>query len=330
MEIPSIGARERSTLVILGAGATRGASFVGSDELLAPPLDADFFQVLQMSATGRTAAGRALIDHVRTVYGSGLNVGLETVFNNLDAARVFHSTFNITKGRYLEEPKRLIDALRLVLPALLGETIHGECEFHAALANTLRVGDAVISLNYDCVMDAALRDHSGFRFDPDRGGYGVDVASGADAWRRSGRGRRAQGSILLLKLHGSLNWRGPALPLRLRSDPYREVAQGVIAPPLTNKPVEDDPFREIWRQARVAVSRMRRLIMIGYSMPDADGLVRTLLATDLSPYLEDVLLIDPSEKIRTKHINLFTRIAPSARVFPFTSCAQFARTLQSA
>jgi hypothetical protein len=324
VEIPSLGAKERNTLVILGAGATRGASFVKSDALLAPPLDADFFQVLQMSVAGRTPAGRALIDHVRTVYGPDMGIGLETVFNNLDAARVFHSTLNVTSGRYLEEPKRLIDHLRLVLPALLGETISRECDFHAAIASRLRVGDAVISLNYDCVMDTALREHAGFRFDPERGGYGVPVSSGAAAWRRSGRGRRAKGSILLLKLHGSLNWRSPSVPLRLRADPYQEVAQGVIAPPLTNKPVEAEPFREIWRGARVAVGRMRRLIIVGYSMPDADGLVRTLLATDLSPFLEDILLVDPSNETRTKHTALFTRVAPDARVFAFRSCEQLA------
>jgi hypothetical protein len=112
------------------------------------------------------------------------------------------------------------------------------------------------------------------------------------------------------------------VPLRLRVDPYQEVAQGVIAPPLTNKPVEAEPFREIWRRARAAVGRMRRLIIVGYSMPDADGLVRTLLATDLSPFLEDILLIDPSDAIRAKHIALFTRVAPSARVFPFKTCKQ--------
>jgi hypothetical protein len=329
VEIPSLGAKERNTLVILGAGATRGASFVRSDALIAPPLDADFFQVLQMSAAGRTSAGRALIDHVRTVYGPDLGVGLETVFNNLDAARVFHSTLNVTSGRYLEEPKRLIDHLRLVLPMLLGETITGECDFHAAVANRLRVGDAVISLNYDCVIDAALREHSGFRFGPERGGYGVPTQSGADAWRRAGRGRRAKGSILLLKLHGSLNWRGPAVPLRLRADPYQEVAQGVIAPPLTNKPVQDAPFKEIWRQARVAVGRMRRLIIVGYSMPDADGLVRALLATDLSPFLEDILLVDPSNFVRAKHTTFFTRVAPDARVYTFQSCHQLASALSA-
>lgn len=327
MEIPLLGAKERNTLVILGAGASRGAAFVDGDALVPPPLDYDFFQVLQMSRTGRSAEGRQLVEHVRTVYGSALNVGLETVFNNLDAARVFHTAFNITKGRILEEPSRLIDALRVVLPALLGETIGGECDFHNALAGRLRVGDAVVSLNYDCVADKALANHAGFRFDAERGGYGVPVSSGADLWRRSGRGKRPLGSILLLKLHGSLNWRAGSTPLRLRADPYREVAAGVIAPPLTNKPVEQEPFRSIWREARRAVGRMRRLIIIGYSMPDADGLVRTLLATDLSPHLEDIIIVDPSDDVREKHIGLFTRIAPTARVFPFRTWRQFAQVL---
>lgn len=329
MEIPSIGAKSRTTLVILGAGATRGASFVPVDGPVPPPLDCDFFQVLQMSAAGRTPEGRALVEHVRTVYGPGLDVGLETVFNNLDAAQEFHRAFNVGRGRVLQEPKRLIDALRIVLPSLLGETIGAECDYHAALAERLHVGDAVMSLNYDCVMDAALREHSGFRFDPARGGYGIPCDSGAEAWRRSGRGKRAAGSILLLKLHGSLNWRGPAVPLRLRSDAYRPVATGVIAPPLTNKPVTQAPFQEIWRQARTIVGRMRRLVIIGYSMPDADGLVRTLLATDLSTALEDIIIVDPSETTRSRHINFFGRLAPSAKVLTFRSFRQFDTVLRS-
>jgi hypothetical protein len=328
MKLSALGLRERNTLVILGAGATRGASFVASDAHVAPPLDLDFFQILQMSATGRTVEGRRLIDHVRTVYGSALGVGLETVLNNLDAARVFHRTFKIAKGRHLEEPIRLLDAMRGVLPALLGEAIDGGCRYHEALAEHLRSTDAVISLNYDCVIDRALAEHAGFRFDPERGGYGVDVqAAGAANWRNSGRGRRPRGSILLLKLHGSLNWRAPSLPLRLRSEPYVTVANGVIAPPLTNKPVEAEPFLSIWREARRAIGRMRRLIIIGYSMPDADGLVRTLFASDLSPFLEDIILVDPSVAIREKHIGLFTRIAPQARVYPFSSWSQFAHVL---
>jgi hypothetical protein len=261
------------------------------------------------------------------VYGPALSIGLETVLNNLDAARTFHETFNVTRGRILEEPRRLIDALRIVLPTLLGESISGSCSTHGAMANRLYVGDVVISLNYDCVMDDALRREAGFRFDPDRGGYGLPVGSGADQWRRSGRGKRARGSIQLLKLHGSLNWRGPAVPLNLRSNPYREVANGVIAPPLTNKPVTDPPLSELWRTARSIVGRMRRLIIVGYSMPAADGLVRTLLATDLSRYLEDIVFVDPSERTLARHIDFFSRVAPNARIITLRSMKQFGSVL---
>jgi hypothetical protein len=313
--------------VILGAGATRGASFVEADAAVPPPLDQDFFQVLQLSVSGRSAESRSLIEHVRTVYGPALSIGLETVFNNLDAARTFHEKFNVTRGRILEEPRRLIDALRTSLPALLGASISGSCTTHAAMANRLYVGDVVISLNYDCVMDDALREHAGFRFDPNRGGYGLAVASGADRWRRSGRGKRAQGSIQLLKLHGSLNWRGPAVSLNLRADPYQEVANGVIAPPLTNKPVTDPPLSELWRKARTIVGRMRRLVMVGYSMPAADGLVRTLLATDLSRYLEDIVFVDPSEETLARHIDFFGRVAPAARIITLRSMRQFESVL---
>jgi SIR2-like domain len=280
-----------------------------------------------MSDTGRDWRARELLEHVRTVYGPGLNVGLETVFNNLDAARTFHKEFKIGKGRHLEEPTRLIDALRTVLPRLLGESISGDCEFHRALAERLYVNDAVLSLNYDCVMDSALSKYAGFRFDPERGGYGVEVTSGAAYWRRSGRGKRARGSILLLKLHGSLNWRGATTPLRLRQNPYDEVAAGVIAPPLTNKPVTDEPFRMVWREARRAVGTMRRLIVIGYSLPDADGLVRALLATDLSQSLEEILLVDPSQETRTRHVEFFSRLAPDAKIFVFSTTRQFATVL---
>ena len=101
VEIPSLGCKKRTTLVILGAGATRGASFVETDQPLQPPVDRDFFRVLQVSSTGRSDHGRRLLSHVRTVYGAALNVGLETVFNNLDAARTFHSAFNVTRGRHI-------------------------------------------------------------------------------------------------------------------------------------------------------------------------------------------------------------------------------------
>jgi hypothetical protein len=73
---------------------------------------------------------------------------------------------------------------------------------------------------------------------------------------------------------------------------------------------------------------MRRLIIVGYSMPDTDGLVRTLLATDLSPYLEDIIVADPSDETQQKHVGFFTRVAPKARVVSLKTFAQLAALLE--
>lgn len=318
-------------MVVLGAGATRGAEFVAQARL-PPPLDRDFFRLLQMSRTGRGAEGRALLDYVRDVYGPGLDIGMETVFSNLDAAQTFHETITIARGRPFQEPRRLIDAFRSVLPQLLLETIgYEDCGYHAALADGLRPTDVVVSLNYDCVIDRALISYAGARFSAERGGYGVDVGTGGAHWRGVARGRQPRRSIQLLKLHGSLGWADATTPIALRpeADIYQPVALGVIQPPLTKKPIEEEPFRSIWRSARRAVRDARRLVVIGYSMPPADGLVRTLLTTDIRRDLREVIVVEPDRDTQTRHIELFTRRAPNARVFAFEGFESFGRMLRT-
>ena len=328
VEIPALGCPNRKTLVVVGAGATRGASFA-EERRLAPPLDLDFFRILQMSETGRTPEGRELLEHVRGNYGPGLQVGMEIVFNNLDSAKTFYEEIRVDPGRVPQWPARLIDAFRVVLPRLLGETIEPTCAYHGALAYRLRTADAVVSLNYDCVMDWALTSSAGSRFSASRGGYGIDCSAGGDEWEGRAPGPSPAGSIQLLKLHGSLNWAAAGSPLRLRGTPtvYQAVPEGVIQPPLTNKPVTAEPFKSIWQAARRAVRDMRRLVLIGYSMPSADGLVRALLTTDLQHALEEMIVVDPSEEVRTRHIELFAQA--TTKVFPFESFRTFADALEA-
>ncbi len=328
MEIPALGCPDRRTLVALGAGATRGASFA-EERRLPPPLDLDFFRTLQMSQTGRTAEGRELLDHVRDNYAPGLEVGMEIVFNNLDSAKTFYEEVPVDPGPVPQWPGRRIDAFRVVLPQLLGETIESTCAYHGALAYRLRVPDAVVSLNYDCVMDWALIASAGSRFSAVRRGYGIQASDGAEEWQGRARGHTPQGSIQLLKLHGSLNWAASGSPLGLRGsgNVYEDVPEGVIQPPLTTKPVTDEPFNSIWQAARRAVRDMRRLIVVGYSMPPADGLVRALLTTDLRHTLEEMIVVDPSADVRTRHIELFAR--PTTRVFAFESFRMFAAALEA-
>ena len=285
-----------------------------------------------MTPPGRTAEGRDLLEYVRRVYGPELNIGMETVFNNLDAARTFHREAKIDRGRRAAWPEKRIRAFETAVPRLLGQTVkEGACPRHDALAERLRVTDTILSLNYDCVIDQSLGAMAGARFSPARGGYGVRVGSGADEWRGKARGRQPAGSIRLLKLHGSLNWARPVLPLPLRPRDkiYDPVAPGVLQAPLTNKPIRDQPFRGIWRSARSAVRRTRRLIMIGYSMPDADGLVRTLLTTDMPDRLDEVIVVDRADAVQSRHVDLFTRRARTGKVFTFSSLEAFSKVLTS-
>ena len=65
------------------------------------------------------------------------------------------------------------------------------------------------------------------------------------------------------------------------------------------------------------------MIVIGYSMPQADGLVRTLLSTDLPAHVEDVIVVEPNVETQAGHIELFTRRARAARVFAFSTFREF-------
>lgn len=269
-----------------------------------------------------------MLEHVRDVYGPALDVGMETVFTNLDAAATFSRELKVDPGPQVTLPKRLIEAFNAVLPKLWNETIGKRpCDHHDSLAKKLGVIDCVVSLNYDCLIDLALCEHAGSRFAAGRGGYGVEAGVGADAWEGTAPGPTPKNSIALLKLHGSLNWDGAAVPLSLRSDIYKQVPVGVIQPPLTNKPVENEPFASVWRKARKSVRSARRLILIGYSMPMADGLVRSLLSTDLKSVLREVIVVEPDPATRDRHIEFFTRLAEKARVFAFSGFAEFARLL---
>jgi hypothetical protein len=155
----------------------------------------------------------------------------------------------------------------------------------------------------------------------------VEVIDGAAEWSGTAPGPVPHGSIELLKLHGSLNWAAAGVPLSLRSEIFDPVALKVIQAPLTNKPVTEEPFNSVWKKARRAVRAARRLIVIGYSMPVADGLVRSLFATDLESVLQEVVIVEPDPMTRNRHIDFFTRVADSAKVFVFTNFAEFAELL---
>lgn len=75
-----------STVVVLGAGATRGGSFVDpAKKPCLPPLDSDFFTQLQRV---RNPKHKELIDAVLTdaheLFGVNFKLTLETMFTTIE------------------------------------------------------------------------------------------------------------------------------------------------------------------------------------------------------------------------------------------------------
>jgi hypothetical protein len=292
MNIPKLGIAYKKGTVILGAGATRGAScFEG--KLLTPPLDADFFARVQaLDLLKEDAQIQDLLDFVRSEFDPAMGMPMERFFTQVEALDDFHDTARINRGPRVQRYRRILDNYTATLAAIFdrlgkhaGITGALRCDYHEALAAMLEHGnnnvpnDVILSFNYDCLMDEALKAKANKRWDAARG-YGCNVTAGADAWHNhGGPGPHATFSIQLLKLHGSLNWKratpaaaqtAPPDTIELRVNPYETANRSrlEIVPPVWNKAVGEDPvLTEVWKNARQALICFPKLFTTEVSAP---------------------------------------------------------------
>ena len=164
-------------LIVLGAGATRGARFSASGftPMCDPPLNADFFTQLQRitSPSRRRDLVANVIKDVVGLFGPNFSLTLEDYFTQLEflaeAIKLAPA-----RGRGLsvsdlrDNRERLLAAVSLVLEVSTDAAIRsaGGCELHEQMVRHLRAKDTLISFNYDCVLDHALRQST-------QGGFGL-------------------------------------------------------------------------------------------------------------------------------------------------------------
>lgn len=255
--------------------------------------------------------GRRLLQFVRGEYQHELGLSMERFFSEADYTDRFHRELSVDRGRAVGRYQRALQSFHEVLPALLNATTNEACEYHERLAGLLHAQDCVISFNYDCVMDRALRDRANKRWDPDRGGYGFAVVSGAATWRRHSRGHPVNTSIRLLKMHGSLNWRREtSTSISLVSDPLAvtDLSKSII-PPTWFKNLTEFPYADVWKAARREVRSSRIIVVVGYSAPLTDLFSRSLLkveagSKDRRERLELLVLVNPDPPARRMFIEL--------------------------
>ena len=273
MRFTRLGFGNCRTVVVLGAGATRGASFVGGLEGKGPipPLDTDFFCQLEMLR--HESEVEPLMRFCRKEFGPREVVRMEAFFTQIEFANLLLRGLAVGAGHPIEAYAKAQEQFTEAICTLFNTFVQTPCQHHERLAEMLRSEDTVVSFNYDTVMDAALRDKAANRWAAAQG-YVVDVDSGAADWQAPRtKGQPCREPIKLLKMHGSLNWcrdTPRSKHIALTRPPY-QAKQVTIIPPMWNKPVTDDElFSAVWKQARIALEAARVLVVVGYSMPPTD------------------------------------------------------------
>ena len=247
----------------------------------------------------------------------------------------FLRQFSTRPGRRSTRYQRQLGYLQALIPAVFRAAFADyKCDWHDRIGRALRSGDAVISFNYDTVIDDSLRRNADGIWSA-RQGYGFELRDGADLWDAKARpGPFPQEYLRLLKPHGSLHWTridGERKTLALRSNAYAQAAASSnIIPPTWDKTIlRTWPWKPIWEESSHYLQDVRCLIVIGYSVPQTDLMTQALIKSSLSrASLRLLVVVDPDRGARGRVINLARRaIQSNTRVIEMEALEDFARLL---
>lgn len=339
-------------LIVLGAGATRGASFVSARKdrpLCLPPLDGDFFTQLQRIAGDkhRDTVDR-LLETAVELFGHNFSITLETMFTTIEhQIRIVEKTTGEKWGGKLDELHEKRTNLLQAIAAVLEESLsfssqggtghqHRDCKYHRTLVQHLESRDSIISFNYDCLIDHTLQTAGDGKWCarygyclPRRRGGGAWL-TGEDAWDPANAAAKDD-SIRLLKLHGSLHFKRESEKyFSLKERPYTKQTRGnlqfEIIPPEWNKRFDEGVFGRLWTEAAKEIHGATTIVVIGYSFPTTDLHTSSLFRVSVgAAKLKNVVLVNPDREARRRTMNVLRRgMSTSTRVMVFDYLSEFA------
>jgi len=307
------------TAFILGAGATRGAipHVLVNRKRIKAPLNFDFFEVAETYARARGvgSADAKRLDRIKKMFKTELPAKwpppMETAFSLLYTAKDFPEIYASRSGPKPDpgERRELDDFLSLLFDILYALD-HGAPANtgYDRLASVLESDDALITLNYDTMLDSALIRRG---WDP-KAGYALSGGSKKVKWKPSpaAEAQNAKG-VRLLKLHGSLNWwvRGSSSSLSnvfsmkpvvvtppRTNDQSGKIRQ--IIPPIYGKVFGHPHWRKLWKTGFDALCDAELLVVVGCSIVETDYHLQALLRRVVKERkkrmnkFNDVILVD--------------------------------------
>jgi hypothetical protein len=345
-------------LFVFGAGATRGASFVDpTKDPCLPPLDSDFFTQLQRVQNQKhQSLIKQVTQDVVELFGVNFSVTVETVFTTLEnTIRMLETTGenrDFRRSELQEKRSRLEQAIAVAFEDSLAEKAAGHssltprpCDYHSRfVSDLLQAGDDIISFNYDCLLDFALRDRGSGKWHP-RYGYGFKLGArgklltGDQFWRPTTPPPPGNdNTVHLYKLHGSLHFQisgpddNPCIYLKQR--PYTKQKGNLkfsIIPPEWHKAYDKSAYANLWKRAASAIHENKEFVFIGYSLPLTDSHATALFLTSVpKTSIKSLVLVNPDPEARRRIRTVVQRgLRKNTRVVSFNKLEEFVAAKRS-
>lgn len=311
-------------LFVLGAGASVAASEVakkdGSTSVYQTPLDKEFPKRIANLALKRPSWVRGAASQVTTKFrpeGGFEAYPLEEGILRQLGLLQFFDAIHPRRSREQVQPSEWLNVLSHLICVVLRRARENSYAAYSELVarrfpsnkNVEELQDRIISFNYDTLLDSVLLEHweaTDLYFDEIRG-------------RRDRPSDEKQSAPLLLKLHGSINWRChqddlqtiiagqntddgvyeiPAIWLdQTRAPSPSDDISPLIIPPLPSKPITSVKiFKWLWTRAYEYLYEAKELVVIGYSLPAADQLATSMFGAFNPSRMERVVVVDPSTR----------------------------------
>lgn len=304
--------RTPEVVVVFGAGASKAGGLPITTELM-PELHA------WAAAHGRTAHLRDIHDFIESFYFSfdadaSEYPNIEDMLGLLDAAEDY-SQIRAGGVGFKWRPAR-VRQLRSRLARLTGEFlwsfqddgVEERCASYRQLVRRLGRRVVYVTFNYDLLLETALS-MEGIEF-----GYSLDLEVDHP---------------VVLKPHGSINWYKPGDFKLETEDPIFQLGDNLlvyadfskarrslrmvdrepmIVTPTPNKQFELFEFKKIWTGISAAIHSARKVLIIGYSLPDSDRTARLVLRRAGPPHHRNrqIEVVDPADQ----ETRLKDRISP--------------------
>lgn len=181
------------------------------------------------------------------------------------------------------------------------------------------INSRIITFNYDVIIDRILLERGWSR---QRIYFDRIASREADGTRRNTTD--AFPDPLLLKLHGSLNWRctkknfeniitgktHPTEKIPVWIDDSRlptphDNESPLIIPPIPNKPITSSPiFRHLWTKAFEYLHSAKKIVIVGYSCPNTDVMARSIFSQFRNMNATDIYVVDPGVSALSNYVEL--------------------------